>query len=122
MYGLALQVTGLVQEAGTGTNGYWSVQCAPSEEEGHGGAPAPSPLNAALQAKHADVEERVLRCRMVVAADGPMSGLAQAQGLVDKPPNAICLRSFAKPGTHCCQADFIIFHPLQLSTLSAAKV
>ena len=52
--------------------------------------------------------------RALVIADGALSRLARALGLVTTPPDAVCSRSYIAPGTSEFAADGVLFYPASL--------
>ena len=52
--------------------------------------------------------------RALVIADGALSRLARALGLVTTPPDAVCSRSYIAPGTSDFAADGVLFYPASL--------
>lgn len=56
-------------------------------------------------------DERVLRCRMLIAADGATSKLARALGVVSDAPSAAAARQYVKGGTHNFKAGGVLLFP-----------
>lgn len=52
--------------------------------------------------------------RALVIADGALSRLARALGLVTTPPDAVCSRSYIAPGSSDFAADGVLFYPASL--------
>ncbi|KAL8604633.1 hypothetical protein ACOMHN_013413 [Nucella lapillus] len=53
---------------------------------------------------------RSFQSRVLVCADGAPSRLATQLGLVTKPPDSTCSRSYIQGGTHCFKADGVVFY------------
>lgn len=57
-----------------------------------------------------DEDDRTFQSRVVVCADGAPSKLATQLGLVTRPPDSTCSRAFVEGGTHCFNADGVVFY------------
>ncbi|SMB21208.1 Conditioned medium factor receptor 1 (modular protein) [Sterolibacterium denitrificans] len=57
------------------------------------------------------VDQRELRCRMLIAADGATSKLARALGVVKDAPSAAAARQYVKGGTHNFKAGGVLLFP-----------
>lgn len=82
--GAALIEEANVAGAELGADGLWRVRCA---------------------------DERELRCRMLIAADGATSKLARALGVVEDAPTAAAARQYVKGGTHNFKAGGVLLFP-----------
>src|SRR5262249_21685868 len=57
-----------------------------------------------------DHNREVIKGRIVVIADGALSRLATAQGLVSEGPDGICSRAYVQAGTHRVDVDGVMIY------------
>nr|KAG5713130.1 hypothetical protein BaRGS_007657 [Batillaria attramentaria] len=58
--------------------------------------------------------DRKFKSRVLVCADGAPSRLATQLGIVTRPPDSTCSRAFVEGGTHCFDADGVVFYNKEL--------
>lgn len=60
------------------------------------------------------MHKSVTSFQVLVCADGATSKLATQLGLVSRPPDSTCSRSYVEGGTHKFDADGVVFYNKEL--------
>ena len=84
------------------------------EEEAPVARVAFSPAERAWTIHGAGAPARTWRARVVVIADGALSRLARALGLVPGAPDAVCSRAYVEAGSADFAPDGVVFYPRAL--------